>query len=1053
MIKHAQFRLRYETMRVSRFKEIFKISDLKELPLNACLHILDNFNADGPLTMTPHLDNKILNMNNYRKFMYHVTGPREALPSDLIAPDYQGMIYTQAGLQVALANYKREMMPNIMYYPDPVQLPIRPNTIPVINYNALFRARVVGIRRKMRFTAMLLANIINTINRVPNLDHYIHIPLCNLQFQKQDFIRVFRKMDKVSMVYPEISSYIFLAHYYAILAKKIDLPKRGEVVDPVESSEEGYSAALEGFDPDLMPADFLTNIFNYAVEADPAAALEGFGDEVPYTTSIFEMVPPQLYECINFIFTAGDYCVIHNLRDIKEMNGPANSALLRIIAQINSLATRGVKANDQEQQMADIPEEDASPAEPPVVAEKLVTVDEKQTTVNGPTFDTPLTTQELEEAAQVDEEELDKASDQAIEDTPDLSPAQKERAKEMSQKYKTLQIGGKSISQVTKTIDDKLNDDKVDVTVADTTEQPNTASSVAELDASYVAKAMDRDIANILTSFNKQGMFLTDVKDEVQVDELNELRTITATYEDTKHKTHRIKFTIPKVDEKGRAKVNGSLKAMTKQRVSNPICKVSPIRVTLNSNFNKVIVERNTNVAHDFMSWFDKMLNKCKQQNVPVSTTIGQVKYPMRPLAYEYTTIGTKYERVKLADTDLYLDYNTREDMFPKSFKQLFTELEDTYGTFFATRVIASDTFCYFAKADGMTTSVNLRDTSHYETTTFFDALVEMSTISGTIAPLDEFVELHILNKAVPVIFALAYRYGLTNMLNYCNVSYDIEDAHTRSQHNLSDIVIKFADKRLIIGRVPAVNALLFAGLNDFDLSEVLFEDMDEKDIYYDLLQQKKLSINNIKGIDDFFDLFIDPITKDILREMREPTNVRDLVIRATAMLTTRDHKPAASATNFRFRGVEQITGIIYNEMARAFATYKHKSVGATNKFSMSDYTIKQRIMEEQLMENVNTLNPIDDIKAYSKFSNAGSGGRSGETFMIPDRQFTKDSLGVVSEATVDNGKVGLNATLPFNPLISNVRGMATAPDIESLEPENMLSLNSLIMPGVTNDD
>ena len=58
-----------------------------------------------------------------------------------------------------------------------------------------------------------------------------------------------------------------------------------------------------------------------------------------------------------------------------------------------------------------------------------------------------------------------------------------------------------------------------------------------------------------------------------------------------------------------------------------------------------------------------------------------------------------------------------------------------------------------------------------------------------------------------------------------------------------------------------------------------------------------------------------------------------------------------------------------------------------------------------------------------------------------------------MSEATVDNGKVGLNATLPFNPLISNVRGMATAPDIESLEPENMLSLNSLIMPGVTNDD
>ena len=473
-------------MRVSRFKEIFKISDLKELPLNACLHVLDNFNSDGPLSMTPHLNNKLLNMNNYRKFMYHVTGPRESLPTDLIAPDYQGMIYTQAGLQVALANYKREMMPNIMYYPDPTQLPIRPNTIPVINYNALFRARVVGIRRKMRFTAMLLANIINTINRVPNLDHYIHIPLCNLQFQKQDFIRVFRKMDKVSMVYPEIQSYIFLAHYYAILAKKVELPKRGEVVEAVDTAEEGLDASLEGFDPDLDPADFLTNMYNYAVEANPVAALEGFGDEVPYTTSIFEMVPPHLYERINFIFTAGDYCIIHNLRDIKEMNGIANSALLRIIAHINKLASYGNKASEQEQQM-EIIEEDNGPAEPPVVAEKLVTVDEKQTTPNAPNFDKPLTTQELEEAAEVDEEELDKAADQAIEETPDLSPAQKERAKEMSQKYKTLEIGGKPISKVTKTIDDKLNDDKVDVTVADTTEQPNTASTVAELDASYVA--------------------------------------------------------------------------------------------------------------------------------------------------------------------------------------------------------------------------------------------------------------------------------------------------------------------------------------------------------------------------------------------------------------------------------------------------------------------------------------------------------------------------------------------------------------------------------------
>ena len=119
----------------------------------------------------------------------------------------------------------------------------------------------------------------------------------------------------------------------------------------------------------------------------------------------------------------------------------------------------------------------------------------------------------------------------------------------------------------------------------------------------------------------------------------------------------------------------------------------------------------------------------------------------------------------------------------------------------------------------------------------------------------------------------------------------------------------------------------------------------------------------------------------------------------------------------------------------------------------MKEYQIKQRIAKEQLTENVSIINPIDDIRTYSKFSNAGSGGRSNDTFMITDRQFTRDQIGVVSEATVDNGKTGMNATLPANPIIVNERGMVQEIDIKDLKPENVLSLNSLLMPCATNDD
>ena len=104
---------------------------------------------------------------------------------------------------------------------------------------------------------------------------------------------------------------------------------------------------------------------------------------------------------------------------------------------------------------------------------------------------------------------------------------------------------------------------------------------------------------------------------------------------------------------------------------------------------------------------------------------------------------------------------------------------------------------------------------------------------------------------------------------------------------------------------------------------------MDNKDIYYSLLEQVRVRMGFIKGVDSFFDLFIDPITRDVLRDMRAPTDMRDLLLYTVTLLTTSEHLPASSESNFRYRNVEQVTAIIYNEMARAFAGYKNKSVGA----------------------------------------------------------------------------------------------------------------------------
>ena len=291
-------------------------------------------------------------------------------------------------------------------------------------------------------------------------------------------------------------------------------------------------------------------------------------------------------------------------------------------------------------------------------------------------------------------------------------------------------------------------------------------------------------------------------------------------------------------------------------------------------------------------------------------------------------------------------------------------------------------------------------------------------------------------------------------MLNYMKVAYRVYDKGTRFNKKPSDIAIRFEDQTLVIPRAPLTVSLLFAGLNWFDLRKVQMDQMDTKDIYYDLIASKGISTHNLKGIDNYFDYFVDPITADVLHQMKEPTTAKDLLIRATQLLATEDHKPAASSVNFRYRSYERINSAIYKVLTRAHATYVNKSIGATHKFSISDYEIKQLVIQDQLVENVDYINPINDIKYETEYSHAGFGGRQSiDTFMVDDRQYPDDGVGIISEATIDSGKTAYAAAMTVDPTLVNLRGMTITKDKKDLKPTQLLSPTALLVPGVHQDD
>lgn len=266
------------------------------------------------------------------------------------------------------------------------------------------------------------------------------------------------------------------------------------------------------------------------------------------------------------------------------------------------------------------------------------------------------------------------------------------------------------------------------------------------------------------------------------------------------------------------------------------------------------------------------------------------------------------------------------------------------------------------------------------------------------------------------------------------------------------DIAIRFADRILWFNRYPLEKSLIVCGLEYFDCSQYSLADFESKDIYYQLLVDKNMSTNYLKGITSFFDLFVDGMTYEVLRKMHESTTFRDLLIRSAQLLSTTDFLPPSSKENHRIRGFEQLNAIIYNEMSRQLAAYQAKR-GKANVFTINPDAVFLRVISNASLVASEGANPLQCVKEATYMTYAGIGGRSADSFVLRDRAYSPDDIGIISEATVDNQKVAINAQLSMNSGIVDTIGTLETKNIKDLQPADVLSNTALVFPFSTMDD
>ena len=1257
----AKFKRLYTIFRLGHFaSRIVELDNKFELPTNSILHIADNFAHPNSLDDLPDVNNNIfIQREHFLRYIYHDT------ELNLNGPcTYEDKyIYRIAGLPSKLMKFKSTYRGMFKYIATMDALPRKKEALLIINHNPLFRVKMFGRLQFFRRMELILTSILNNCCKLAEFgkNQFIFLPWDTDFFDKSKFLRSRTELNYASVKYPESFHYIVMMHLLnflwdtattSIFSKLPDeVLTQLYIVPYLDGKYIFYNlSVLKNLNVKNMAYRRVCNQLNLLsltgleeTEKHPAyhdlvkETITDAKEDPEHQSSITNLKDTPVSKIITTVQDEPDTPTnAEHKADIVEralttINNGVRQVINKVVHPVPAVShgiAETVKAKPAEHKVTPVSTDIVSPLNPVTAVKKNGEVTKRIAKVtkeaNVTKIDTNLA--DTDNFAEDYIEDFDKDVDTYI-DNYDMSPAAKNHFKRVAKAYKNLTIGGETIEE--------LLENNSDSSLSDTTldekqlgylpDKSALKSTLDTFEKDYIKKTFKKQLAGIVTSFAKEGAYLTGLKENKVVTDLHNYTEYKCQYTDIRGNKSTVSFKIPNVHSNGTVTIDGVTQIIKKQRCPLPIVKISDTVVSLASNFNKTRVVRNTNKAHNFFTYINNFVNDKTKSNAIVA--YGNNKLNL-PISYEYTVIGERYNNVQFTDIDSgtkYLfnfNYEERGQYFGKS-ADLLKELESEYGVYIG----YNDNDYFFV--DNNNTVFAVKKSGGEDVEYPLHSLIDIFKLSvfkeqrSKIKPLSEWITIRLLDLNMPVIFMLAYRYGLRNTLDYLGIKYTVTEARSKtitgenveatpatedykddivlatesysrpvlarlgdvtiyatdngnstafgtktlairaiiitvklgtkascsrrianfdgshfqmandggvprdvvdrlsqylhcgkrkiSKANLTmvsadkpldpkvvntprlspseysklvtklnipgnkvmppqpgnealseevkyvpqpnDIHIRFADRVLHFNRYPLQKSLIVAGLANYDLTSYSMSEFEGKDVYFRILADEGTSTNYLKGIDDFYDLFIDNITYSVLKMMKEPTNVRDLLIRCAVLLSTTDHLPPSSGLNHRIRGYEQFAAILCNEMSRSFANFRsHKGLG--NKFTINPDAVYLRIIQNATMLPAELGSPMEDMKLKAEVSYAGIGGRTAESFVVNDRRFDESDTGVIGEATVDNGKAGMAATLSYNPNIKGTLGIVQpTEDKNKIEPSQLWTTTALVFPCSTNDD
>lgn len=561
--------------------------------------------------------------------------------------------------------------------------------------------------------------------------------------------------------------------------------------------------------------------------------------------------------------------------------------------------------------------------------------------------------------------------------------------------------------------------------------------TVGVFNKTYVDKYMRKDTLRVINQLEHNNFVLDKYEVTENSNILNTIEEHNIEYKMLNGKNAKVKFYLPKINEDGTFKLNKNTYKLRLQKTEVPISKLDNLTVLLNSYYGKLFISKANRRSENYG---DTLLRRITlNENITKLILENIIVYDVKlPMLYEKIMRNIKSFRYK--GIDFTFDYNNRLEGLEKPEIVLNNEKRLS-----AVYVGKNTNNHFYLGYDNKFYYIENNNTVEYSKLS-----EELEIKSEEI--YSEFVSAKVLGTQVPLYLMFSYYIGIENALKLFKLEYEVVEKRPTldDQH----YAIKLNDGYIVVKRDYGAGDLVFIGASrDKKLSKVTMNSFNTREnfgVIFNYMDYNNSLKTEIAMLENFY---IDPMTKELLRSMKEPITFIMLLKRATEMLVSDERKDLENIELQVIKGVERVNGMLYRELMNSIKEYEIKSVYGRNTFSFDPYSVMKKIKDDNTTILVNDLNPIGVTSQQREVTLLGSGGRDVLTIKNEDRKYNKTYYGTFTEHYKDNGDTGINAQLTSSPYIENVRGLMSIKDRKIEGAGDVSSASALLSPMSYMDD